>query len=405
MAAAQARVSGKVLSAALDNEDGKLVYRIDLPGIRRPRAGRESQHRQRAVLHAEMGNGRESDEEKDWGVAKRAMTALGSGRGEVLVGLRSIEAWRGGAKILSDVSLTVRAGEIYGLIGPNGAGKTTTLAVVVGLLAPTAGGVRILGLDPVGQAEAVRARTGVMPERGGFYDWMIASQYLAFFARLYGFDPSAVEIGERLASVGLCARLDRPIETFSHGMRQRLGLARALINDPSLLVLDEPTSGLDPSGRREIHELLLTLSHKCGIGILMSTHILDDAERLCDRIGIIAGGVTVIEGAVPELAKMGRDLGAPERAGGDRYRLRLADRGMEAASKRLPAGVSFLGGEGDWRTVALGSEDPPEMVWRELMFLGWPIREIQHLDDSDKSSGLERLYLELTKHPEGQRAA
>jgi len=336
---------------------------------------------------------------------KRAMTGLANGRSEVLVELRSVEAWRGGATILRDVSLTVRAGEIYGLIGPNGAGKTTTLAVVVGLLAPTAGGARTLGLDPLGQAEAVRARTGVMPERGGFYDWMSAFQYLAFFARLYGFDPPLVEIGERLAHVGLSAPPDQPIGTLSHGMRQRLGLARALINDPSLLVLDEPTGGLDPRGRREVHELLPTLSHKCGIGILMSTHILDDAERLCDRIGIIAGGVTVAEGAVPELAKMGRDLEAPEQGGGDRYRLRLADRGMQSASKRLPAGVSVLDGEGDWWTVALASEHPPEMVWRELMSLGWPIREIQRLDSRSTNSNLERLYLELTKHTERQRAA
>jgi ABC-2 type transport system ATP-binding protein len=290
------------------------------------------------------------------------------------------------------------------LIGPNGAGKSTTLAVVVGLVAPTAGGARTLGLDPVGRAEAVRARTGVMPERGGFYDWMSASQYLAFFARLYGLELPSVEIGERLANVGLSAAPDQPIETFSHGMRQRLGLARALINDPNLLVLDEPTSGLDPRGRREVHGLLLTLSHKCGIGILMSTHILDDAERLCDRIGIIAGGVVVAEGAVPELAKMGRDLEPPEQAAADRYRLRLADWGMESGSKRLPPGVSVLRGEGDWWTVALASEQPPEMVWRELMFLGWPIREIQRLDNSSTNPSLERLYLELTKHTEQQRA-
>ena len=332
------------------------------------------------------------------------MTTLVNGRSEVLVELRSVEARRGDAKILRDVSLTVRAEEICGLIGPNGAGKTTTLAVVVGLLAPAAGSARVLGLDPFRQAEAVHARTGVMPERGGFYDWMSASQYLAFFAQLYGFEPPPVEIRQRLAHVGLSARPDQPIETFSHGMLQRLSLARALIGDPNLLVLDEPTSGLDPRGRREIHELLLTLSHKCGIGILMSTHILDDVERLCDRIGIIAGGVTVAEGAVPELAKMGRDLEAPEQVGGDRYRLRLGDRGAEPASKRLPAGMSLLSREEDWCTVALASEHLPEVVWRELMFLGWPIREIQRLDSSGTSSGLERLYLELTKSSERQVA-
>jgi ABC-2 type transport system ATP-binding protein len=335
--------------------------------------------------------------------AEGARAAAVKERKEALVELSSVKARRGGMEILRNVSLTIGAGEIYGLIGPNGAGKTTTLAVVVGLLAPAAGSARVLGLDPVRQAEAVRERTGVMPERGGFYDWMNASRYLEFFAQLYGFDPLPEEIGERLTHVGLCVRLDQPIETFSHGMRQRLGLARALINNPSLLVLDEPTSGLDPRGRREIHEMLLTLSHKCGIGILMSTHILDDVERLCDRIGIIAGGVTVAEGAVPELAKMAQDLEAPAQAGAHRYRLRLGDRGVESVSKRLPAGVSLLDGEGDLWTVELASEHPPEMVWRELMFLGWPIREIQRLDNGSTKPSLERLYLELTKHTERQQ--
>jgi ABC-2 type transport system ATP-binding protein len=328
------------------------------------------------------------------------MIARMRGRNEVLVKIRSVEARRGSVEILHDVNLTVRAGEIYGLIGPNGAGKTTTLAVAVGLLAPIAGSAQVFGLDPVRQGEAVRARTGVMPEGGGFYDWMAASQYLGFFARLYGCECPPAEIGERLAQVGLSMPYDQPIEAFSHGMRQRLGLARALIADPALLVLDEPTNGLDPRGRREIHELLRTLSHDFGIGILMSTHILDDVERLCDRIGIIARGVTVAEGTVQELAGMGRDLAAPEQVGGDRYRLRLGNPEIDAASSQLSAAVSVLDREGDWCIVGLAAEDPPEVVWRELMFLGWPIREIQRLDSSGAASGLERVYLALTKSRE-----
>jgi len=326
-------------------------------------------------------------------------------RTEVLVELRSVEAQRGGVKILRNVTLTVGAGEIYGLIGPNGAGKTTTLAVVVGLLAPAAGSIRGLGLDPVRQAASVHARTGIMPERGGFYDWMTPSEYLGFFARLYGCERAPDEIGERLAQVGLSARPDQPIETLSHGMRQRLGLARALIPDPDLRVLDEPTNGLDPRGRREIHALLMALSQDRGIGILMSTHILDDVERLCDRIGIIAGGITVAEGAVHELASIGRDLAAPERDGIDCYRLRLGDRGEDVASYGAPAAVSLLGREGDWCTVGVASKDAPEVVWRELMFLGWPVREIQRVDKGGASSGLERLYLELTKGEGREMAA
>lgn len=323
----------------------------------------------------------------------------------VLAELQSIEARRGGATILRNVSLTVRPGEIYGLIGANGAGKTTALAVVVGLIAPAAGSARVLGLDPAREGTTVLARMGVMSERSAFYDWMTAFEYLGFFAQLYGFEFPSVEVGERLAQVGLCVGRRQPIETFSHGMRQRLGLARALINDPSLLVLDEPTSGLDPRGRREIHKLLLTLSRKCGIGILLSTHIFDDVERLCDRIGIIAGGVIVAEGAAPELVKMARDLEASEQTGGDRYRLRLGDRGMERASKRLPPGLTLVECDGDWWTVALAPEHPPDMVWRELMFLGWPIQEIGRLNKGGTSSSLERVYFELTKDRERQGAA
>lgn len=332
------------------------------------------------------------------------MTGNATGSNDILVELRSVAIQRGGTKILRDVTITVKAGEIYGLIGPNGAGKTTTLAVVVGLLAPAAGSARVLGLDPVRQAEAVRARTGVMPERGGFYDWMTASAYLCFFGRLHGREHTLDAVGDRLAQVGLPGRGDQPIATFSHGMRQRLGLARALIADPDLLVLDEPTSGLDPRGRREIHELLMALSRDRGTGILISTHLLDDVERLCTRIGIIAGGITVAEGSIQELSGKGKDL-ATEQDGLDRYRLRLGNPRAAALSFALLRGVSLLSRDGEWCTLGIPSDEAPEMVWRELMFLGWPVREIQRVEKAGIGSGLERLYLDLTKGEERKMAA
>jgi ABC-type multidrug transport system ATPase subunit len=180
--------------------------------------------------------------------------------GNALMELRSVAAQIEGIPILRDVSLRVRSGEIVGLLGPNGAGKTTSLFVALGMVAPSAGAVQVLGLDPVQDGVQVRALTGVLPERGGFYGWMNAPDYLTYFARLHGRERSPGDIADRLMQVGLAPRPGQRIDTFSHGMRQRLGLARALPADPCLLLLDEPTGGLDPRGRREIHDLLRSLA-------------------------------------------------------------------------------------------------------------------------------------------------
>lgn len=308
--------------------------------------------------------------------------------GNALLELRSVAAQIEGIPILRDVSLRVQSGEIVGLLGPNGAGKTTSLFVALGMVAPSAGAVQVLGLDPVRDGVQVRALTGVLPERGGFYGWMNAPDYLTYFARLYGWERGPGDVAERLAQVGLAPRPGQRIDTFSHGMRQRLGLARALLADPRLLLLDEPTGGLDPRGRREIHDLLRSLARD-GVGVLMSTHLLDDVERLCDRIAVIAGGATVAEGTIGELVSH-----APEAAalrGGDRYRLRLGEAGEEPPP---PPGVSIVDREGEWRTVELDRSEMPEAVWRALMLAGWRVREIHRLTDG--GSALERLYLRLT---------
>src|SRR5262249_38096697 len=154
----------------------------------------------------------------------------------------------------------------------------------LGLLAPDAGTVRVFGHDPRREARAVHANLGVLPEQGGFYDWMTAERFLRFFAQLYGRSLCAAELHDRLDRVGLAPRVGQRIGSYSRGMRQRLGLARALLLEPPLLILDEPTSGLDPRGRRDIHDILLGLAER-GAGILLSTHLLDDVDRLCRRIG------------------------------------------------------------------------------------------------------------------------
>lgn len=286
----------------------------------------------------------------------------------------------GGVPILHDVNLSLDDGEIYGLLGPNGAGKSTTIAAAIGLLRRDDGRVRIMGQDPRTDPDPIHARLGVLPEQNGFYDWMTATEYLGFFAALYDRNPTEVELRDRLARLGLEPRPGQRIGTFSRGMRQRLGLARALIADPALLILDEPTNGLDPRGRREIHDILIDLSTHHGVGILLCTHLLDDVDRLCTRIGVIVEGRTVAEGAIVDLVR-GHEHCA-------RFRLHL-DGNTSAAT--LPAAVTVIARNGDWWTVALAPEIDPQTAWRELLFMGWPITEVRR-----EGSGLEDLYLNLT---------
>jgi len=296
----------------------------------------------------------------------------------MLIEIDKLRLSLGGAVILHDVRLSLGEGEIYGLLGPNGAGKSTTIAAALGLLAPDAGTVRVFGSDPRQEARAVHARLGVLPEQGGFYDWMTGERYLAFFARLHGRSLAPSELQDRLVRVGLAPRPDQVIGSYSRGMRQRLGLARALLVEPPLLILDEPTSGLDPRGRRDIHDILLGLAER-GVGILLSTHLLDDVDRLCHRIGIIVEGRTVAEGNVADL------LWAEGR--GRRYRLRLASEPPPAEVGH----VAIVDRDGDCWTVDIDPAWPADAAWRDLIAGGWRIAEVQR-----EGGGLEDLYLALT---------
>lgn len=286
----------------------------------------------------------------------------------------------GGRPVLEDVSLSVREGEICGLLGPNGAGKSTTIAALTGLRPASGGSVSVLGLDPRRRSMEAHRAIGVLSEHAGCYEWMSAGEYLGWFGKLYGRRLTAARIIERLARVGLHDSA-LPVGAFSRGMKQRLGLARALVNDPRLLILDEPTNGLDPRGRREIHDVLLELAWRHRVGILLCTHLLDDVDRLCNRIVIIDRGRAVLEGALPDL------LSTPEAAG--RYRLRMTS---PEAGARLPDGVRLEGFQGDWREVVIPATSPAPSVWRRMLDDGWPIGEIHQ-----SGSGLESLYLRLVE--------
>ncbi|MGV6818351.1 MAG: ABC transporter ATP-binding protein [Thiotrichales bacterium] len=290
-----------------------------------------------------------------------------------------------GQPVLHDVSLHLESGQIYGLLGPNGAGKSTTIATLLGLYVPNNGTLALFDKTQVPEQQVhsvqIRSQIGVMPERAGFYEWMSAGDYLSWYGGFYG--GLMQPLPELLELVGLEGRQHQMISQFSHGMRQRLALARALLHGPELLILDEPTNGLDPRGRREIHDLLLNLANSGNVGIVLCTHLLDDVDRLCSHIGIIKNGSSVLEGSLESLLAT--------RAAMMRFRLRL-ERPPEDP-KHLPPGVNLLGRDGRWWIVSVNSAEhlPVSQLWLDLLEHGWAIAEVR-----SERGGLEELYLKLT---------
>lgn len=201
---------------------------------------------------------------------------------------------------LVDLDLEVRSGEVLGYVGPNGSGKTTTLKLLIGLLKPDAGEIRVFGLPH--RDRAWRHRVGYLPEQPYFYDYLTPAEYLDYVGRLFGLatERRRSRAGELLSRVGLEASADVPMRRFSKGMLQRVGIAQALVNDPDLLFLDEPMSGLDPLGRRLVRNLILEL-RQAGKTVLFSTHILSDAEALCDRVALLRQGQLVRVGPLGEM--------------------------------------------------------------------------------------------------------
>jgi ABC-2 type transport system ATP-binding protein len=215
---------------------------------------------------------------------------------------------RFGAKTaVDDLSLTVRAGELYALLGPNGAGKTTTLRMVAGLLKPDAGSISVFGLDALADASEAKRLIAWAPDEPMLYDRLNPLEYLEFVAGLWGVEPKAAQAKaeELLRWLGLWDDRHQRCEGFSRGMKQKTALAGALIHDPRLLILDEPLTGLDAAVARQVKDLLQERV-KGGATVILTTHILEVAERMADRIGIIQHGRLLAEGTLDELrAKAG----------------------------------------------------------------------------------------------------
>ena len=206
---------------------------------------------------------------------------------------------------VNNLALQIREGEVFGFLGPNGAGKTTTLLMFLGLTEPTSGKVRVVGFDPTREPLRVKEKVGYLPENVGFYDDMDARQNLRFIARLNRIpdEVSGKKIDELLQQVGLFEEGKKKVGTYSKGMRQRLGIAEVLIKEPKLIFLDEPTIGLDPDGTNRMLDLIHSLSRERNITIFLSSHLLDQVQRICDRVGIMIKGNLVAIGPIQELAK------------------------------------------------------------------------------------------------------
>ena len=231
--------------------------------------------------------------------ANRTVDLTGGGPA---IELRGLTKQFGTTVALDHVDLVVRPGVVFGFLGRNGAGKTTTLRILSGLARPTSGTAHILGQDVARASTEVRSRIGFLPDVPGFYPWMTAREYLAFAGRLFGLDGSTLDArADALLEMAGLASVTTRVGGFSRGMKQRLGIAQALINAPQLLMLDEPTSALDPIGRREVLEMVASLRGRTTV--FFSTHILADVERVCDDVAILERGRIVASAGISELTE------------------------------------------------------------------------------------------------------
>ena len=211
----------------------------------------------------------------------------------------------GSRSAVEDISFVARSGEVVGLLGPNGAGKTTTIRLLTTMLAPTSGTFWVGGQPATASAE-IRRRVGVLPESNGYPRHQTGREYLRYHARLYGTSRSAAGgVADRLLTeLGLDERAGSPISGYSRGMRQRLGIARALVNDPAVVFLDEPTLGLDPAGQSQVLAIIRDIAQGRGATVVLSTHTLPEVEEVCSSVLILDRGKVLVSGSVGEVIEM-----------------------------------------------------------------------------------------------------
>ncbi|MFA7325751.1 MAG: ABC transporter ATP-binding protein [Candidatus Kapaibacterium sp.] len=202
---------------------------------------------------------------------------------------------------VNDLSFKVYEGDIFGFLGPNGAGKSTSIRMTLSLIKPTSGNITLLGKSIVNEREETLAQVGALIEKPDFYPYLTAQKNLEILGKISGVDNLATKVDEVLELVGLSERRESKVKTFSQGMKQRLGIAQTLLHDPKLIILDEPANGLDPQGQVDMRELIVRINKERGITVIISSHILNEVEQICNRMVIINRGKSMVEGNVSEL--------------------------------------------------------------------------------------------------------
>lgn len=284
---------------------------------------------------------------------------------------------------LSGLSLGVEEGEIFGFLGPNGAGKTTTIRILTGLLEPDSGEARVAGMDVSAHPRAVKRAVGVLPESQGYYGWMTGEEYLAYFADLYGVHNAGRRARELLEEVGLEERGGSLVGGYSRGMRQRLGIARAMVHHPRVLFLDEPSLGLDPKGQREMDDLIRHLAREEGVTVFLSSHLLSEIEGLCTRFAIVREGRLVAEGDRGELeARLGS---------GRRLRMEVSDPKKALDFARCVIDLEGVRREGDALIVEPRTDEAAASLLRLLVGEKIEVYSMQRFAPS-----LEEIFLRLT---------
>jgi ABC-2 type transport system ATP-binding protein len=286
---------------------------------------------------------------------------------------------------VAGVDLTVNAGDVYGYLGPNGAGKTTSLRMMLGLIRPTAGSVRLFGRDPLESVHALQGVAGFV-EAPTFYPYLNARRNLELLAAFDG-DGAAARIDAALETVELTDRAKDRVGGYSHGMRQRLGIAGALLRDPKLLLLDEPATGLDPAGMRDMRLLIRRLAD-AGMTVLLSSHILTEVEDVCNRVAIVRTGKIVYEGEIADL----------KRGAGTVYRLETTDDERAIAVCRAQRGVADVRVE-HGRICFSADEGAVAELSQALVEAGALIHAL-----APQSVTLEDLFFSLTEGEPGSAA-
>jgi ABC-2 type transport system ATP-binding protein len=288
---------------------------------------------------------------------------------------------------VDDVDLTVEAGDVFGYLGPNGAGKTTSLRMMLGLIAPSAGSVRLFGRDPQASVKALEGVAGFV-EAPTFYPYLNGRTNLDLFAALDG-GGAKERIGEALEIVGLGDRAKDRVGTYSHGMRQRLGIAASLLRAPRLLLLDEPATGLDPGGMRDMRDLIRDLSAR-GMTVLLSSHLLTEVEELCNRVAIVREGRVAYQGSLEEL----------RRQAGSGYLLRTSDDDRARRVAEAQEGIAEVRPAPE-RGLTFSAEDEAAIGALSLALAesGALILEL-----SSRHATLEDLFFRLTEGEEAETA-